>query len=129
MSPTLVNFEEADAYRRAINDPITRELVGLVFSDLIKKYLSGDRPIGAFDMLFFVKSIEESCASHQLLAGLLRGESLLWPEENANEAQHPPLSEFDRHELERRSNLLDAEPAKVVSWEDVKSRAMARFEK
>ena len=80
MGPTLLNYEEADAYRRGITNPVTRELVGLVFGVLTKKWLAGNRPIGGFDALFFVKILEVALASHDQIAGLLRGETTLWPD-------------------------------------------------
>jgi hypothetical protein len=80
--PTLLNFNEANAYCMGIKDPIIRELTGLVFGALTQKWLKGERPTGAFDVLFFVKTLEESFASQEVIRGILRGESIMWPEPN-----------------------------------------------
>ena len=43
--------------------------------------------------------------------------------------EQQPLTQAERDELERRLKLLDENPSKVVPWEDVKARALARFQK
>jgi hypothetical protein len=80
MNPTLLNYDEANTYRMAINDPVIRELTGLVFGALTQKWLQGERPVGGFDALFLVKTLEQAFASHEVVAGILRGESIMWPE-------------------------------------------------
>jgi putative addiction module component (TIGR02574 family) len=40
-----------------------------------------------------------------------------------------PLSEAQRHELDRRLAALEANPDAVVPWEEVEARALARFRK
>jgi putative addiction module component (TIGR02574 family) len=40
-----------------------------------------------------------------------------------------PLTEAQRHELDRRLAALQAGPTKVVPWEEVEARALARFRK
>lgn len=112
MPPTMLNFEEADVYRRTIDDPITRELTGLVFTQFVKNWLSGDRPVGAIDMLHLVKVLEEAFASHEVISQVLRGESLLWPD--VNESQEPLATESQRDEIERRPNSLTSTPANIV---------------
>jgi putative addiction module component (TIGR02574 family) len=44
----------------------------------------------------------------------------------AQEAEQTPLSEPQRRELERRLADSIARPEAVVSWEEVKARALAR---
>lgn len=80
LPPAVLNFELAEVYRREIANSVTRELVGLVFSQLVHRWYAGERPEGAFDALFFVKTIEASLASHEVVSAILRGESILWPE-------------------------------------------------
>jgi hypothetical protein len=80
MLPTLRNYEEADLYQRGITNSVTRELVGLVFGTLTLKWLKGDRPVGDFDALFFVKTLEAALSSHEQIAAILRGETILWPD-------------------------------------------------
>jgi putative addiction module component (TIGR02574 family) len=38
-----------------------------------------------------------------------------------------PLTEAQRHELDRRLGLLDAEPGAVSPWEEVEARLLARL--
>lgn len=80
MPPTLKNYEEADLYRRGIADSVTRELVGLVFGVLTHRWLAGERPVGEFDALFLVKTVEAALATHEQVAAILHGETILWPE-------------------------------------------------
>ena len=40
-----------------------------------------------------------------------------------------PLTEAQRHELDRRLAALQAGATKVVPWEEVEARALARFRK
>jgi putative addiction module component (TIGR02574 family) len=40
-----------------------------------------------------------------------------------------PLTEAQRTELDRRLACLQADPNKVISWEEVEARALARFRK
>jgi putative addiction module component (TIGR02574 family) len=47
----------------------------------------------------------------------------------AAEVDQLPISEEMRGELDRRLAALDADPGKVVPWEDVEARARARFQK
>ena len=63
-----------------IADPVTRELTSLVLGALELKGVRGLRPDGDFDVLFFVKVLEQAMSKHDLVARLLKGESLLWPE-------------------------------------------------
>ncbi len=80
MSPALLNYDEANAYRMAIKDPVIRELTGLVFGALTKKWLEGERPVGAFDALFLVKTLEQAFMAREAVEGILRGQSIMWPE-------------------------------------------------
>ena len=80
MPPSLHNYEEADVYRRKITNSVTRELVSLVFGVLTHRWLSGERPLGDFDAMFFVKTIEAALESHEQVAAILHGGTILWPE-------------------------------------------------
>ncbi|HBI45929.1 MAG TPA: hypothetical protein DDY78_24195 [Planctomycetales bacterium] len=40
-----------------------------------------------------------------------------------------PLTEAQRHELERRADDDDANPGDVVPWEQVKAEALARWDR
>lgn len=40
-----------------------------------------------------------------------------------------PISEAQRLELDRRLAALEANPQRVVPWEEVEARALARFKK
>ena len=42
------------------------------------------------------------------------------------EVEHLPLTEAQRSELERRLAAHAADPSNVISWEEVKARALAR---
>ena len=44
----------------------------------------------------------------------------------AEEAQHLPISEAQRQELERRVAAHEAAPDDVIPWEEVKARALRR---
>jgi putative addiction module component (TIGR02574 family) len=44
----------------------------------------------------------------------------------AAEAEHIPLTEAQRCELERRLAAHAADPSNVIPWEEVKARALAR---
>ena len=78
--PVLLNYDEAQAYKAKIEAHVARELTGLVFGTLTKKWLNGERPTESFDTLFFVKVLEDAFASNDAIACVMRGESLLWPE-------------------------------------------------
>ena len=80
MPIALLNYEEAVAYQRTVKNQVTRELIGLVFGAFVKRWLSGDRPIESIDALYFVKTLEDAFASHEVLADLLKGGTILWPE-------------------------------------------------
>ncbi len=80
MPITVLNHEEAINYQKTISNSVTRELVGLVFGTLVNKWLKGDRPIESFDALFFVKILEDAFSSHEVIADLLRGGTIMWPE-------------------------------------------------
>ena len=45
----------------------------------------------------------------------------------AAEAEALPLTMEQKDELDRRLAALDANPANVVPWEEVRERALARF--
>ena len=47
----------------------------------------------------------------------------------APEVEEQPISQAEREELERRLNSLASNPTNVVSWDEVKSRALAKFQK
>jgi len=83
LSSTLLNSDEADSYRLAIKDPITRELIGIAFGTLVKSWMKGLRPTGGFDALFFAKILEKTFEDHHVIEGILRGESIMWPDSNS----------------------------------------------
>ncbi len=80
MSPTILNFDEAQSYYRTIEDPITQELVGMALSRLIIRWMHGDRPGADFDARFFVKVLEDALGNHRSIAHVLDGGTLRWPE-------------------------------------------------
>jgi len=47
----------------------------------------------------------------------------------ASEAEQMPLSESQKQELDRRLAALEANPERVVAWEEVEARIMARLGK
>lgn len=79
MREVFLNYNEASEYRSRIADTITRDLVSMVFSALDRKIIAGQQPAGQFDVLFFVRLVEESMLSHDRVHALLSGESDLWP--------------------------------------------------
>lgn len=79
MREVFLNYNEASEYRSRIADTITRDLVSMVFSALDRKIIAGQQPVGQFDVLFFVRTVEESMSSQDTLRAILNGESDLWP--------------------------------------------------
>lgn len=47
----------------------------------------------------------------------------------SDEEDYPPLTEAQKQELDRRVAELKAHPDRVVAWEEVKARAIARLQK
>jgi putative addiction module component (TIGR02574 family) len=47
----------------------------------------------------------------------------------AHDVEVLPLTEPQRQELDRRLAALDADPNRVVSWEEVEAQALARLRK
>ena len=47
----------------------------------------------------------------------------------APSAEQLPLTQAQRDELDRRLAALEADPTKVIPWEEVEARALARFRK
>jgi putative addiction module component (TIGR02574 family) len=52
----------------------------------------------------------------------------IWDSIDADAGQQP-VSEAQRRELDRRLAALEAQPDRVVPWQEVEARAMARFKK
>jgi len=78
MTGTLLNCDEAIRFIEQIQDPVTKNLVNMVFVDLVKRVhlLKRDLPTSDLDMLFLVTSLEELFAEHDVLARTLEGETV-----------------------------------------------------
>jgi hypothetical protein len=79
MPGTFNNYNEASDYRVQISNAVTRELTSLILGVLERHALGGNLPKGDFDVLYFVKIVEEAMSDHGMIARVLQGESILWP--------------------------------------------------
>jgi hypothetical protein len=75
---TLVNCDDAMQYIEQIKDPVTKNLVNMVFVHLVKQvHLQKNRaPSCDLDMQFLVSSLEEFFSDHDVIARTLDGEKV-----------------------------------------------------
>jgi hypothetical protein len=86
MSPqgTLLNCDEAVQFIQRVPDEVTKTRVNMALVHVVKTahLEKRDRPRADFDMLFFVRSLKDFFAEHDVLARTLEGEKVgAWLEE------------------------------------------------
>ena len=78
MHGTLLNCDEALRFIEEIQDPVTKNLVNMVFVHLVKQVHleKRDLPHTDLDMLFLVTSLKDFFDEHDVLARTLEGEKV-----------------------------------------------------
>jgi hypothetical protein len=77
MASPLINCAEALRFIEEIHDPVTKNLVNMLFVHLVKKvHLEHSSPQADLDMLFLVASFKSFFAEHDVLARTLEGEKV-----------------------------------------------------
>jgi hypothetical protein len=78
MAGTLLNCDEALRFIEQIQDPVTKNLVNMAFVHLVKKVHldKSDLPRADLDVLFFVTTLKDFFAEHEVLARTLEGEKV-----------------------------------------------------
>ena len=78
MVGTLLNCDEAVRFIEQIQDPVTKNLVNMVFVHLVKRVHLEKRelPRTDLDMLFIVTALKEFFAEHDVIARTLEGEKV-----------------------------------------------------
>jgi hypothetical protein len=76
MPGTLLNCDEAVRLIEHIPDPVTRNLVNMAFTHVVKRVLleKRDLPRADLDMLFLVSTLKDFFAEHEVIARTLEGE-------------------------------------------------------
>jgi hypothetical protein len=74
----LLYCDEAARFIERIKDPVTKSLVNMAFTHLVKivHLEKSDSPKGDLDMLFLVTSLKDFFAEHDVLARTLQGEKV-----------------------------------------------------
>jgi hypothetical protein len=75
---TLLHCDEAMRVIDQIEDPVTRNLVNMIFVHMVKTtHLENqEHPDTDFDMLYFIKVMKEFFSEHQVLTQALAGEKV-----------------------------------------------------
>lgn len=78
MSGAFYNCDEAVQFISQIDDPVTKNLVNMVFVHLVKQAHLEQcrRPQTDVDMLFIVSSLKDFFAEHEVIARTLDGEKV-----------------------------------------------------
>jgi hypothetical protein len=78
MRGALLNCTEATRFIEAIEDPVTRNLVNMACVHFVKRIHFEERepPVADFDMLYFVTSLKDFFAEHEVIARTLEGEKV-----------------------------------------------------
>jgi hypothetical protein len=75
---TLLHCDEAMRFIERIEDPVTKSLVNMAFTHLVKQVHleKRDLPRSDIDMLFLATSLRDFFAEHDVLARTLQGEKV-----------------------------------------------------
>ena len=78
MTGPLLNCDEAVRFVEQIQDPVTRNLVNMVFVHVVKRVHleKRDVPRADLDMLFLVTALKDFFAEHDVIARTLDGEKV-----------------------------------------------------